>query len=96
MTQLTMDQESILVNENTGVYHRLLWAFCNKTGLPIDIGHVAHIKWSFGIARGKNDQTDSLRLCQYDFKEAGSLKEIPSLGPVILQLKDLFIAGSSY
>lgn len=93
--KVTMDKKSILVIENTGVYHRLLWAFCNKIGLPIHIGNAAHIKWSFGIARGKNDQIDSVRLCQYAYKEGDSLKETSLFDPVLLQLKDLFTARSS-
>lgn len=51
-----MDENSLLVIENTGIYHRLLWAFCCDKKLPIHIGNSAHIKWSFGIARGKRDR----------------------------------------
>ena len=57
--EVTFDNNTLLVIENTGIYHRLLWQFSNKKNLPIHIGNAAHIKWSFGIARGKNDKTDS-------------------------------------
>lgn len=50
---------TLLVMENTGVYHRPLWAWCTDKKLSVHIGNVAHIKWNFGIARGKNDQIDS-------------------------------------
>lgn len=93
--RVSMDGNSILVIENTGVYHRLLWAYCNKINLPIHIGNATNIKWSFGIARGKNDVIDSVRLCRYAYKEADSLKRTESLDPVVLQLKDLFTARSS-
>lgn len=89
--QVTMDEDSLVVIENTGIYHRLIWSFCSKAQLPIHIGNAAHIKWSFGIARGKNDKIDSLRLCNYAFKEADGLKASPSLDPSLLHLKD-FIA----
>lgn len=85
-------ENTLLVIENTGIYHRLLWAFCTKYHLPIHIGNAAHIKWSFGIARGKNDTIDSLRLCHYAFKEAEMLKAQPPLNPVVMQLKDLMTA----
>ncbi len=83
---------TLLVIENTGIYHRLLWAFCNKYHLSIHIGNAAHIKWSFGIARGKNDTIDSVRLCNYAYKEADTLKAHPVLNPILLQLKDLMTA----
>src|SRR5665647_2247669 len=77
--KVLMDENSLLVIENTGIYHRLLWSFCSRKMLPIHIGNAAHIKWSFGIARGKNDKIDSIRLCQYAFKESDTLKSTPAL-----------------
>lgn len=89
---VTMDENSLMVMENTGIYHRLLWSFCSKKGLPLHIGNAAHIKWSFGIARGKNDKIDSIRLCNYAFKEAGELKATEALDPTLLHLKDFISA----
>lgn len=86
---VSYDHNSIAVIENTGIYHRLLWKYCSDANLPLHIGNAAHIKWSFGIARGKNDVIDSKRLCQYAFKEADTLKAAPLLDPRLLQLKDL-------
>ena len=54
---VSMDQNTLLVIENTGVYHRLLWSFCSRHNLPIHIGNAAHIKWSLGITRGKSDES---------------------------------------
>ncbi|TAE96848.1 MAG: IS110 family transposase [Runella slithyformis] len=87
--KVAFDQNTVLVIENTGIYHRLLWAFCNKIGLQIHIGNAAHIKWSFGIARGKNDEIDAMRLCKYACKESDELKLSKSLNPKLMQLKDL-------
>lgn len=86
--------DTLLVIENTGIYHRLLWSYCTTKQLPLHIGNAAHIKWSFGIARGKNDKIDSIRLCNYAFKEADTLKATAPLDPVLLQLKDLMTARS--
>ncbi len=83
---------TLLVIENTGIYHRLLWSYCSAKQLRLHIGNAAHIKWSFGIARGKNDKIDSVRLCNYAFKEADTLKATLPLDPVLLQLKDLMTA----
>ena len=87
--KVSFDQNTVLVIENTGIYHRLLWAFCNKIKLQIHIGNAAHIKWSFGIARGKNDEIDAIRLCKYACKESDELKMSKPLNPKLMQLKDL-------
>jgi transposase len=87
--KVTFDENTLLVIENTGIYHRMLWAFCSENNLSIHIGNATHIKWSFGLVRGKNDRIDSIRLCKYAFKEADELKSSLALNPVLLQLKDL-------
>ena len=92
--QVSFDERSLLVIENTGVYHRLVWEYCSKQGLPLYIGNATHIKWSFGIARGKNDKIDSQRLCAYAFRNADELKATPVLNPVFLKLKDMMTARS--
>jgi transposase len=86
------NKNSLVVIENTGVYHRLIWSFCSKYNLPLYIGNAAHIKWSLGITRGKNDIVDSQRLCAYGCKEADDLKVAPALDIIFMQLKDLMTA----
>jgi len=93
-TGVSLDNNSLLVIENTGVYHRQLWSFCSKHNLPLHIGNAAHIKWSLGITRGKNDVIDSVRLCQYCCKQADELKATPALNPVFMKLKDLMSSRS--
>ena len=90
--KVLMNENSLLVIENTGVYHRLIWEYCSTHGLPIHIGNAANIKWSLGITRGKNDVTDSMRLCDYCFRKSDVLKATPALSPVFLELKDLLTA----
>jgi transposase len=92
--RVPMNEDSLLVIENTGVYHRLIWEYCSQNNLPIHIGNAAQIKWSLGITRGKSDVTDSQRLCNYCYKHAEDLKATPVLNPVLLQLKDLVAARS--
>ena len=92
--KVTFDEHSLLVIENTGIYHRLLWQFCSRHNLPLHIGNAAHIKWSFGIARGKSDLVDSLRLCHYAHKHSDELKATPALNAALMTLKDLLTARS--
>ncbi len=87
--KVTFDNDTLLVIENTGIYHRLLWKFFSENNIPIHIGNAAHIKKSFGIARGKNDKIDSQRLCSYAYKNDDELKATPVLNSVFLTLKDL-------
>jgi len=91
---VSFDKQSLVVIENTGIYHRNIWSYCSEKGLPLHIGNAAHIKWSFGIARGKNDVIDSKRLCHYAFKEADTLKASPELNKDLLKLKDLMSSRS--
>lgn len=90
--QVPMNDNSLLVIENTGVYHRLIWQYCSFNSLPIYIGNAAQIKWSMGVTRGKSDSIDSQRLCDYCIRHADKLKATPALDPVFIRLKDLTTA----
>ena len=92
--KVCFDLNTLAVIENTGIYHRKIWEYCSTHNLPIHIGNATHIKWSFGIARGKNDCVDSQRLCSYACKHADELKATPVLNPVFIELKDLMTARS--
>ena len=83
------NNDTLLVIENTGIYHRLLWKFFGENEIPIHIGNAAHIKKSFGIVRGKNDKIDSQRLCSYAYKNNDELKASAALNPEFLKLRDL-------
>lgn len=87
--QVSFDTNSLLVIENTGIYHRLIWNFCTTYLLPVFIGNAADLKWSFGIARGKNDKVDSMRLCDYAYKNREDIKPTTGLNKVLVTLKDL-------
>lgn len=86
---VTYDDNSLVIIENTGIYHRLVWKFCSRKGLPIHIGNAAHIKWSLGITRGKSDKIDAQRLSNYGYRHHEELQCTAALSPVFLQLKDL-------
>jgi transposase len=87
--QVAFNTNSLLVIENTGIYHRLIWNFCTTHLLPIFIGNAADLKWSFGIARGKNDKVDSVRLCDYAYKNYEYIKPTTGLNKALITLKDL-------
>ena len=86
---VSFDENSLLVIENTGIYHRQLWQFCSNHFLPIYIGNAAHLKHSFGTVRTKNDQKDAEQLCKYCYKNADEIKTTPVLNSSLITLKDL-------
>jgi len=87
--EVPMNSDTLIVVENTGIYHRMMWEYCSSKNLSLHIGNAARIKWSLGITRGKTDKADSQRLCTYCYRYADELKVSAALDPVILQLKDL-------
>jgi transposase len=91
---MSFDSNTLIVIENTGLYHRQLMAFCSKHQLQLCIENGAQVKWSLGIARGKNDKVDSRRLAMYAYRFADRLKATPVLQPGIQAIKDLITLRS--
>lgn len=87
--KVARSEQTMLVIENTGRYHYSLWDYCSKHDIRIHIGNGAHIKWSMGLARGKNDRVDSERLCDFCFKNVDMLQPAPAPDPTLLKLKVL-------
>lgn len=84
-----LSDKTIVVIENTGIYHRLLWQFFSSLQVDLCIENAAQVKWSLGIARGKNDKVDSRRLALYAARHIDRLKPTPALHHQALPLKDL-------
>ncbi|MBA2561407.1 MAG: IS110 family transposase [Chitinophagaceae bacterium] len=89
INQVPLNEDTLFVIENTGLYHRLLVKFCNKHQLQLCIENGAQVKWSLGIARGKSDKVDSRRLAVYAVRFADRLKPSSVLHEGIQAIKDL-------
>lgn len=87
--QVCLTDDTIIVIENTCIYHRLLWQFFSSLHVDVCIENAAQVKWSLGIARGKNDKVDSRRLALYAVRNADRLKPSPALHFAVITLKDL-------
>ena len=85
--QIPLSDETIVVIENTGIYHRLLWQFFSSLQVDLCIENAAQVKWSLGIARGKNDKVDSRRLALYAVRNTDRLKPTPALHRQVCHLK---------
>lgn len=81
--------DSIVVIENTGIYHRRIVSFCTDHKLPICVENGAQVKWSLGIARGKSDKVDSRRLAVYAMRFCDRLKPTAAQDCKLQYLKDL-------
>ena len=86
---IPLSEETIIVIENTGIYHRLLWQFFSSLQVDLCIENAAQVKWSLGIARGKNDKVDSRRLALYALRHQDRLKPTPALHEQVMPIKDL-------
>ncbi|MEJ7671968.1 MAG: IS110 family transposase [Chitinophagaceae bacterium] len=93
---IAFSNSSLIVIENTGIYHRRLLNFCLSHKLPICVENGAQVKWSLGIARGKSDKVDSRRLAVYAMRFADRLKPASALAPGIQKLKDLISVRSRH
>ena len=87
--RVTLDERVIVVMENTGVYHRLLWNSLSQWNVDVCVENAAHIKWSMGIVRGKSDRIDSRRLCIFAAQHSETLKPCTATGKHIVEIKDL-------
>lgn len=87
--KVPLSSQTIIVIENTGIYHRLLWQFFSSLNIDLCIENAAQVKWSLGIARGKNDKVDSRRLALYAVRQQDRLKPTPVLHAAVMPLKDL-------
>lgn len=87
-------EQTIIIIENTGVYHRLLWQFFSTLQVDLCIENAAQVKWSLGIARGKSDKVDSRRLALYAMRCQDRLKPTPALHAAITSLKDMLTVRS--
>lgn len=92
---VSFDENTLIVIENTGIYHRLIWQYCSAHHLPIYIGNATDLKWRMGMVRGKNDKVDSCRLCEYAYRNSEDLQAAPPLDPALVNLKDLMTARSN-
>ena len=88
---IPLSAQTMVVIENTGIYHRLLWHFCSSQNIDLCIENAAQVKWSLGIARAKNDKVDSRRLALYAARHTDRLKPTPALLSGIMHLKDLMM-----
>ena len=90
--KVTLDSSSLVVIENTGVYHRQIWQYCTHVGIRLYIGNATDIKYSFGISRSKNDKIDSQKLCEYARTHEHKIKTTEPYNPKLLRLGDLHTA----
>jgi len=88
--------EMVICAEHTGVYANPLIAFADKKGLALSLNSPLEIKYSMGIARGKNDSVDAGRIAEYahDHQDRLRLYETPS--DAIVGLKNLLAERRQY
>ncbi len=78
---------TIFCAEDTGVYGTFLKRFATKRKWRISFESALKIRWSIGIAKGKNDKADAKRIADYAVKNLKNLKYYIPQRPVIEELK---------
>lgn len=63
--KLNTAPETVIAMENTGRYNWNLFEILGGLDLSVYVLSPLHLKKSLGLARGKNDRIDSLRICSY-------------------------------
>ena len=89
-------KQAIICAEHTGVYSKALEAFVEKKGLNLSLNSPLNMKRSMGIARGKNDKLDAIRIAEYAYIHRESLKLYSKPSEVILQLQYLLAERRQY
>jgi len=80
---------AIFCMEHTGIYNQHLLSFLYSKKTAVCLEAAIHIKLSSGLQRGKNDQSDAIRIAQYACKNCTELKLWQPKRSVIQQLKYL-------
>lgn len=82
----------VFCGEQTGKYSHGLCDFLFDKGLDMWIEAPLRIKRCMGIARGKNDSLDSLRIAEYAYRYQDKMTTYQPVSKAIAQLKELFLA----
>lgn len=92
-----LDPRSALIcAEHTGIYSKTLEAFVQKKELNLSMNSPLNMKRSMGIARGKNDKLDAIRIAEYAYLHRESLKIYQKPSDLIIQLQYLLAERRQY
>jgi len=82
-------EQVLICLENTGIYHRSLVAFLQRQQAFVWVETPVAIKWSQGIARGKNDKVDAQRIYLYAYRNQDKAKAYNAMDKSLQELADL-------
>ena len=91
-TKQEPSKDWVFCGEQTGKYSHGLCDFLFDKGLDMWIEAPLRIKRCMGIARGKNDSLDSLRIAEYAYRYQDKMTTYQPVSKAIAQLKELFLA----
>lgn len=86
---LVADEQTIFVMEHTGLYSRLLWFFLQDNSCSLWMESGFEVKRGIGLAKGKNDKTDSYRIAEYALNRRHKIKITPDYDEDLVLLHDL-------
>lgn len=86
--ELTNSEETIFVMEHTGLYSRLLWFFLQDHSCSLWMESGLEVKRGLGLAKGKNDKTDSYRIAEHALNRRHKVKLTPTYDESLILLHD--------
>ena len=95
-TKQEPSKDWIFCGEQTGRYSQELCDFLFDQGLDMWIEAPLRIKRCMGIARGKNDCLDSLRIAEYACRYQDKMIVYRPVSEAIVQLKELFLTRQKF
>lgn len=85
-----LPDDSRLVAEHTGVYGDLLLKLAEIRNIPVSYVPGYEIKHSMGLARGKSDAVDAIRIREYGERYADKLEDTHFPSPAMYELRELY------
>ncbi len=86
----SINKNSLLVSEHTGVYGDLLLFLSNQMCIPISMCSGYSIKHSLGLRKGKTDKIDAARIREYGERFYDTLKESKINSELMTELQELY------
>jgi transposase len=86
---VTLNEETIICMEFTGVYNRMLLNFLENTSATIWVEMAVHIKRSLGLQRDKSDKLDAKRIALFCWRNSDEARVWGGIDKDAQKIKDL-------
>jgi len=86
---VSLNEQTLVCMEFTGLYNRMVLNFLEKTGIVIWVEMAAHIKQSLGLQRNKSDKFDAKRIAMFAWRNQDGVRMWSSVDKDSQKVKDM-------